>query len=123
MDKSVKKSINDTVSRDAHFFLLKRRESVTRRYWYDASSPVMFTPSKDKNMPYTYLTHRKTKNNVSDELTVRYLKKRLRTLNRLIKTTDASHADYSNRDRVAFQLRDAMAAQRSSKLGLNALTA
>ena len=83
----------------------------------------MFNPSKDKNMPYTYLTHRKTKNNVSDELTVRYLKRRLRTLNRLIKTTDASHADYNNRDRVAFQLRDAMAAQRSSKLGLNALTA
>lgn len=51
-------------------------------------------------------------NNVSDELTIRYLKKRLRRLNRLIRTEDASPADYINRDRVAFQLQDALAVRR-----------
>lgn len=58
--------------------------------------------------------------NVSDELTVRYLKKRLKRLNRLIKTADASPADYVNRDRVAFQLQDALAARRM--IGINALS-
>lgn len=69
------------------------------------------------------ITNKKTKNNVSDELTVRYLKRRLKKLNRLIKTTDASPADYINRDRVAFQLRDAMTARKRTSLGLYGLTA
>ena len=52
-------------------------------------------------------------NNVSDELSIRYLKKRLKRLNRLIRTENAAPADYINRDRVALQLQDALSAQRS----------
>ena len=51
--------------------------------------------------------------NVSDELTIRYLKKRLKNMNKLIRTTNASAADYINRDRVALQLRDCLIARRS----------
>ena len=62
-------------------------------------------------MSHLSLTH--NKNSVSDQLTVRYLKKRLKKLNRLIRTADASPADYINRDRVAFQLQDALSARRA----------
>lgn len=48
----------------------------------------------------------------SDELSIRYLKKRLKRLNRLIRTSDASQADYINRDRVAYQLQDALSSRR-----------
>lgn len=60
------------------------------------------------HMSTTYST-----NNVSDELSIRYLKKRLKRLNRLIRTSDAAPADYINRDRVAFQLQDALSSRRS----------
>ena len=62
-------------------------------------------------MSHLSLTH--TNIDVSDQLTVRYLKKRLKKLNRLIRTADASQADYVNRDRVAFQLQDALSARRA----------
>ena len=61
--------------------------------------------------------------NVSDELTIRYLKKRLKRLNRLIKTSDACPADYTNRDRVAFQLQDALSARRIAIMGMTGLPA
>ena len=60
----------------------------------------------------TYIPPTYTSNNVSDELSIRYLKKRLKRLNRLIRTEYAAPADYTNRDRVAFQLQDALAARR-----------
>lgn len=63
-------------------------------------------------------------NNVSDELSIRYLKKRLKRLNRLIRTEDAAPADYINRDRVAFQLQDALSARRQVlSLSFSAMTA
>ena len=62
-------------------------------------------------MSHLQIPHNKV--GVSDQLTVRYLKKRLKKLNRLIRTADASPADYINRDRVAFQLQDALSARRS----------
>jgi len=67
-------------------------------------------------MSHIPLTSRKAI--ISDELTIRYLKKRLKRLNRLIKTADASPADYTNRDRVAFQLQDALTARRMAFMGI-----
>ena len=74
-------------------------------------------------MSHLSLTH--TNIDVSDQLTVRYLKKRLKKLNRLIRTADASQADYVNRDRVAFQLQDALSARRAliNRLAVPALSA
>jgi len=72
-------------------------------------------------MSHLSLTH--NKNRVSDQLTVRYLKKRLKKLNRLIRTADASPADYTNRDRVAFQLQDALSARRALITRLPSLSA
>ena len=72
-------------------------------------------------MSHLSLTH--NKNRVSDQLTVRYLKKRLKKLNRLIRTSDASPADYVNRDRVAFQLQDALSARRALITRLPSLSA
>lgn len=64
-----------------------------------------------------------TKNSVSDELTIRYLKRRIKKLNRLIRTADACPADYINRDRVALQLQDALSARRSVIVNMTGLTA
>jgi len=52
----------------------------------------------------TYSPQINETNSLSDELTVKYLKKRLKTLNCLIRSEDAAPADYINRDRVAYQL-------------------
>lgn len=60
----------------------------------------------------TYSPQINETNSLSDELTVKYLKKRLKNLNRLIRSEDASHADYVNRDRVAYQLREIQRARR-----------
>ena len=72
----------------------------------------------------TYIPPTYPSNNVSDELSIRYLKKRLKRLNRLIRTEDAAPADYINRDRVAFQLQDALSARRQIlRLELTTMTA
>jgi len=60
----------------------------------------------------TYSPQINETNSLSDELTVKYLKKRLKTLNRLIRSADAAPADYINRDRVAYQLREIQRARR-----------
>ncbi len=60
----------------------------------------------------TYSPHINKTNSLSDELTVKYLKKRLKNLNQLIRSENASHADYINRDRVAYQLREIQKARR-----------
>ena len=72
----------------------------------------------------TYISPSYHSNNVSDELSIRYLKKRLKRLNRLIRTEDAAPADYINRDRVAFQLQDALSTRRQiSNLEFESMTA
>ncbi|MEP6341741.1 MAG: hypothetical protein ABJ275_00355 [Maricaulaceae bacterium] len=67
----------------------------------------------------SYIPNAHNSNNVSDELSIRYLKKRLKRLNRLIRTSDAAPADYINRDRVAFQLQDALSSRRSLLIHLS----
>ena len=60
----------------------------------------------------TYSPQINKTNSLSDDLTVKYLKKRLKNLNRLVRTEEAAPADYINRDRVAFQLRELQRARR-----------